>query len=144
MAAHGEETQIACKFTTKLPDEYRVPPSTVVRDCKTAHNHFKGERVVNPDDHDRLLCRLSPLNLHDMAYHRSSTIFWRSVSQHPPRIFCRETCSSYLMLVLDGILIHAEPARPFDFLVKGELVRQKLEQLLLAHEISAVSSACLA
>ena len=48
------------------------------------------------------------------------------------------------MLVLDGTLTLAEPARPFDFLVKGELVRQKLEQVLLAQEISAVSPACLA
>jgi len=74
MAAPGEETQIACKFTTKLPDEYRVPPSTVVRDCKTAGIPFKGKSVVTSDDHGRLLCRLFPLNLHDMAYHKSSTI----------------------------------------------------------------------
>ncbi|CAK0736467.1 hypothetical protein CVIRNUC_000750 [Coccomyxa viridis] len=29
MAKAGEETQISCRFITKLPDVYRVPPSTV-------------------------------------------------------------------------------------------------------------------
>ena len=31
MAKAGEETQISCRFITKLPDVYRVPTSTVVR-----------------------------------------------------------------------------------------------------------------
>lgn len=32
----------------------------------------------------------------------------------------------------------ADPPRPFDFLIDGELVRKSLEQHLLAHNLSAV------
>lgn len=34
-------------------------------------------------------------------------------------------------------LWRADPARPFDFIINGELVRKSLEKHLLAHEISA-------
>ena len=37
----------------------------------------------------------------------------------------------------------AEPVRPFDFLINGELVRLSLEKHLLARDISAVSSSLL-
>ena len=40
MAVLGEETQITCRFTTKLPKEYRVPPSTVVRAMGAGHCLF--------------------------------------------------------------------------------------------------------
>lgn len=33
----------------------------------------------------------------------------------------------------------ADPPRPFDFLVNGELVRKTLEKHLLDHQLSAVS-----
>ena len=32
----------------------------------------------------------------------------------------------------------ADPAQPFDFLILGELLRQPLEKLLLAHTVSTV------
>ena len=36
----GEETQITCRFVTKLPDEYKVPLSSVVRTYTPALQGF--------------------------------------------------------------------------------------------------------
>ncbi len=62
MAVLGEETQITCKFTTKLPKEYRVPPSTVVRAVRAVT--FKSRfQVVEPrTEHEWFFCRLYPLS----------------------------------------------------------------------------------
>jgi len=35
-------------------------------------------------------------------------------------------------------LAHAEPARPFDFIIHGELLRKSLEAHLTEHKLSAV------
>lgn len=40
--------------------------------------------------------------------------------------------------VLYGMLL-ADPPRPFDFLIDGELLRKSLEKHLLDHDISTVS-----
>lgn len=38
----------------------------------------------------------------------------------------------------------SEPAKPFDFIIDGELLRKSLEQHLLEHNISPVSAGCCA
>jgi hypothetical protein len=50
------------------------------------------------------------------------------------------------MLLLSVTMLHADPVRPFDFIIDGELLRKSLQQHLLEHDISPVSiqhhSAC--
>jgi ribosome biogenesis protein len=41
------------------------------------------------------------------------------------------------VLIAVAFALGAEPPRPFDFIVDGELVRNSLEKLLLGHGISA-------
>jgi hypothetical protein len=44
------------------------------------------------------------------------------------------------MLLLSVTLLHADPARPFDFIIDGELLRKSLQQHLLEHDLSPVST----
>jgi hypothetical protein len=37
-------------------------------------------------------------------------------------------------------VLPADPARPFDFIIDGELLRKSLQQHLLEHDISPVST----
>lgn len=59
-------------------------------------------------------------------------------------LFTSLPCCSTLSLHATDILALpsfalTDPARPFDFLIDGELLRKTLEQHLLEHNISAVS-----
>jgi ribosome biogenesis protein YTM1 len=118
--AGADEVQVTLRFITKLPAELRVPETPVV--SPLLHATFLAP----------MQCMHSAPASPPTPAHPPPHLAAASPPQTVPAALTRYGLSQII-----NHLLALRPARPFDFLVRGQLLRASLQKHLLAAQLSA-------
>lgn len=143
----AEGKQVLIKLITKLPDELRVPETPIVSAYRSPAQTLSTSRGQNvtlaaclracrpsqPPSSAWACLKSSTTSSHQVPAYRCGRNLARTATARQSHAVARARLSPA------RCTLHiADPPKPFDFIINGELLRKPLEAHLLQHGLSAV------